>query len=188
MTTQSINGWIDKPLEGFYAHIYSNGHSVKNLFETEEDRIFGMNLLPIAAHACDVSLLMIQVMGTHFHEIVRGRPEDCERMRRFIKRQLETWMKKTGRNEYIPKGIDISIDGIETETELKNKIIYVYRNSIAAGFPQAPWRYRWGPGDILFRGSQRDRKLWDLYRKPQCKAAQGYVQYKSPASIRLEIR
>ena len=46
MTTQSINGWIDKPLEGFYAHIYSNGHSVKNLFETEEDRIFGMNLLP----------------------------------------------------------------------------------------------------------------------------------------------
>ena len=57
MTTQSINGWIDKPLEGFYAHIYSNGHSVKNLFETEEDRIFGMNLLPIAAHACDVSLL-----------------------------------------------------------------------------------------------------------------------------------
>lgn len=55
MTTQSINGWIDKPLEGFYAHIYSNGHSVKNLFETEEDRIFGMNLLPIAAHACDVS-------------------------------------------------------------------------------------------------------------------------------------
>ena len=150
MTTQSINGWIDKPLEGFYAHIYSNGHSVKNLFETEEDRIFGMNLLPIAAHACDVSLLMIQVMGTHFHEIVRGRPEDCERMRRFIKRQLETWMKKTGRKEYIPKGIDISIDGIETETELKNKIIYVYRNSIAAGFPQAPWRYRWGPGDILF--------------------------------------
>lgn len=119
MTTQSINGWIDKPLEGFYAHIYSNGHSVKNLFETEEDRIFGMNLLPIAAHACDVSLLMIQVMGTHFHEIVLGRPEDCERMRRFIKRQLETWMKKTGRKEYIPKGIDISIDGIETETELK---------------------------------------------------------------------
>lgn len=32
MTTQSIYGWIDKPLEGFYAHIYSNGHSVKNLF------------------------------------------------------------------------------------------------------------------------------------------------------------
>ena len=46
MTTQSINGWIDKPLEGFYAHIYSNGHSVKNLFETEEDRIFGMNASP----------------------------------------------------------------------------------------------------------------------------------------------
>lgn len=150
MTTKNSNGWIDKPLDGFYAHIYSNGHSVKNLFETEEDRIFGMNLLPIAAHACGVRLLMIQVMGTHFHEIACGRPEDCERMRRFIKRQLEIRMKKTGRKEYIPKGIDISIDGIETETELKNKIVYVYRNSIAAGFPQAPWHYRWGPGDILF--------------------------------------
>lgn len=150
MATQNTDCWIDKPLDGFYAHIYSNGHSVKNIFETEEDCIFGMNLLPIAAHSCGVKILMIQVMGTHFHEIAFGRPENCERMRRFIKRRLETRMKKTGREEYVPSGIEISIDSIATETELKNKIIYVYRNSIAAGFPQAPWHYRWGPGDVLF--------------------------------------
>ncbi len=150
MTTLNTDGWIDKPLNGFYTHIYSNGHSVKHLFETEDDCKFGMNLLPIAAHACGVKLLMVQIMGTHFHEIASGRPEDCERMRRFIKRQLEAQMKKTGRKGYIPSGVEISIDEIKNETELKNKIIYVYRNSIAAGFRQAPWHYRWGPGDILF--------------------------------------
>ena len=171
MTTNNTNVWIDKPLEGFYAHIYSNGNSVRNLFETEEDCIFGMNLLPIAAHSCGIKLLMIQIMGTHFHEIAYGKPEDCEKMRRFIKRRLETRMKKTGRREYVPTGIEISIDEIKTETELKNKIIYVYRNSIAAGFPQAPWHYRWGPGDILFANHSRinGNNVGDLSVR-QCKA------------------
>lgn len=171
MTTNNTNVWIDKPLEGFYAHIYSNGNSVKNLFETEEDCIFGMNLLPIAANSCGIKLLMIQIMGTHFHEIACGRPEDCEKMRRFIKRRLETRMKKTGRREYVPTGIEISIDEIKTETELKNKIIYVYRNSIAAGFPQAPWHYRWGPGDILSANHSRinGNNVGDLSVR-QCKA------------------
>lgn len=150
MTTQSPNAWIDKPLDGFYAHIYSNGNTVRNLFETDADCIFGMNLLAIAAYSCNVQLLMVQVMGTHFHEIAHGRPEDCEKMRRMIRRQLEARMAKTGRKEYAPSGIEISIDEIKTETELKNKIIYVYRNAIAAGFPEAPWHYPWGPGDILF--------------------------------------
>lgn len=150
MTTQSPNVWIDKPLDGFYFHIYSNGNNVRNLFETDSDCIFGMNLLPIAAYSSNVRLLMVQVMGTHFHVIAHGRPEDCERMRRLVRRQLETRLAKTGRKEYAPSGIEISIDEIKTETELKNKIIYVYRNGIAAGFPQAPWHYPWGPGDILF--------------------------------------
>lgn len=150
MTTQNTNAWIDRPLDGFYAHIYSNGNSVKGLFETESDCIYGMNLLPIAAQAFNVKLLMIQVMGTHFHEIAHGHPEDCERMRLFIRRHLETHQKKTGRKDCSSSGIEISIDEIKTETELKNKIIYVYRNGIAAGYPFAPWHYPWGPGDILF--------------------------------------
>lgn len=150
MATQSPNEWIDKPIDGFYIHIYSNGNNVRNLFETDSDCIFGMNLLPIAAYSFNVQLLMIQVMGTHFHEIAHGRPEDCERMRRMIRRLLEARLAKTGRKEYAPSGIEISIEEIKTENELKNKIIYVYRNAIAAGFPQAPWHYPWGPGDILF--------------------------------------
>lgn len=150
MATQNTNAWIDRPLDGFHAHIYSNGNSVKGLFETESDCIYGMNLLPIAAQAFNVKLLMIQVMETHFHEIAHGRPEDCERMRRFIRRHLETRLKKTGRKEGSSSGIEISIDEIKTETELKNKIIYVYRNCIAAGYPYTPWHYPWGPGDILF--------------------------------------
>jgi hypothetical protein len=150
MNNKTENGWIDKPLDGFYAHIYSNGHSVLNLFDTDEDHIFGMNLLPVTANTWDVKLLMIQLMDTHFHIIVRGDPADCEKMCFSINTVLMKRIKTTGRNDFAPAGIDISIDRIYTETELKNKIIYVYRNSIAAGYSLAPWHYRWGPGDILF--------------------------------------
>lgn len=150
MENVTSNGWIDKPLDGFFAHIYSNGHSVLNLFETDEDYVFGMNLLPVAAYTCGVKLLMIQLMGTHFHIIAAGSPEDCARMCTFINKVLMRRLAGTNRKEYAPDGLVISIDGIESQTELKNKIIYVYRNSIVAGYSKAPWHYRWGPGDILF--------------------------------------
>lgn len=164
MATQNTNVWIDRPLDGFYAHIYSNGNSVKGLFETESDCIYGMNLLPIAAQAFNVKLLMVQVMETHFHEIAHGHPEDCERMRRFIRRHLETRLRKTGRKEGSSSGIEISIDEIKTETELKNKIIYVYRNCIAAGYPYSPWHYQWGPGDILFVDHKATSVIGDSVR------------------------
>lgn len=146
----NFNDWGDKPLDGFYAHIYSNGHGVRNLFDTEEDFIFGMNLLPITAYSCGVTLLMIQLMGTHFHIIAKGFPDDCVRMQLQINKAIMSRLSTTNRKEFAPNGIEISIDEIKTETELKNKIIYVYRNSIVSGYPKAPWQYKWGPGDIFF--------------------------------------
>ncbi len=162
----NFNDWGDKPLDGFYAHIYSNGHTVLNLFDTDEDYVFGMNLLPITAYSCGVTLLMIQLMGTHFHIIANGHPEDCARMLALIGSSLMRRLSKTGRKGFAAKGLDVSIDEIATEGELKNKIIYVYRNSIVAGYPLAPWQYVWGPGDILFvdhkLASEKGQRLGDL--------------------------
>ncbi len=161
----NFNDWGDKPLDGFYAHIYSNGHTVLNLFDTDEDYVFGMNLLPITAYSCGVTLLMIQLMGTHFHIIANGHPEDCARMLALIGSSLMRRLSKTGRKGFAAKGLDVSIDEIDTEVELKNKIIYVYRNSIMAGYPLAPWQYVWGPGDILFvdhKLASKKQKITDM--------------------------
>ncbi len=56
-------GWVDRPIDG-YAHIYSDGTNVSLLFDSREDYIFGMNVLAVTAFQCDVTILVMQVMGT----------------------------------------------------------------------------------------------------------------------------
>ena len=151
----SLSGWVDKPVEG-YAHIYSDGTNVSLLFDSREDYIFGMNVIAVTALQCDVTILVMQVMGTHFHLIVRGKPQDCDRFSRSAGVKLESFLTRTERRHAVNGKIRVSNDPIFTENELKTKFMYVYRNAIAAGFPLAPWAYEWGPGDIYFV----DHDLW----------------------------
>ncbi len=147
--TPSQTGWVDRPIDG-YAHIYSDGTNVSLLFDSREDYIFGMNVLAVTAFQCDMTILVMQVMGTHFHLIARGRPQDCDRFARSVGVKLESFLSRTKRRNVVKGKIRVSNDPIFTENELKTKFMYVYRNAIAAGFPLAPWSYEWGPGDIYF--------------------------------------
>lgn len=153
--TPKQSGWIDKPVEG-YAHIYSDGTNVSILFESREDYIWGMNVIAVTAYQCGILILTLQVMGTHFHLIAKGRPQDCDRFARSIPMKLESFLSRTKRCHAVTGKIRVSNDPIFTENELKTKFMYVYRNAIAAGFPLAPWAYEWGPGDIYFV----DHNLW----------------------------
>lgn len=152
---QTQSGRIDKPVDGC-AHIYSDGTNVSLLFDSREDYIFGMNVLAVTAFQCGVTILVMQVMGTHFHLIARGRPQDCDRFVRSVGVKLESFLTRTKRRNMVSGKIRVSNDPIFTENELKTKFMYVYRNAIAAGFPLAPWAYEWGPGDIYFV----DHNLW----------------------------
>ncbi len=151
----SQSGWVDRPVDG-YAHIYSDGTNVSLLFDSREEYIFGMNVLAVTAFQCCVTILVMQVMGTHFHLIVRGKPQDCDRFSRSAGVKLESFLTRTERRHAVSGKIRVSNDPIFTENELKTKFMYVYRNAIAAGFPLAPWAYEWGPGDIYFV----DHDLW----------------------------
>ena len=145
----SLSGWVDRPVDG-YAHIYSDGTNVSLLFDSREDYIFGMNVLAVTALQCDVTILVMQVMGTHFHLIARGKPQDCDRFSRSAGVKLESFLTRAKRRHAVKGKIRVSNDPIFTENELKTKFMYVYRNAIVAGFPLAPWAYEWGPGDIYF--------------------------------------
>lgn len=145
----SGRGWVDRPVDG-YAHIYSDGTNVSVLFQSREDFIFGMNLIAVTACQCAVVILTVQVMETHFHLIAKGRSRDCDRFARSIAIKLESYLTKTGRRFAVNGHIRVSNDPIATENELKTKFMYVYRNAISAGYPLAPWKYEWGPGDIYF--------------------------------------
>ncbi len=140
----------DSLVDRYSAHIYSNGTTVKGLFETREDSVRGMNIIAINAWASKVKILITELMKTHFHVVVQGDPLGCEKMSLNVKRQLEAYMRKTGRPELIPNGIEVSHDPIETINELRNKFMYVYRNCIAAGYNRQPWEYGYGPGNIFY--------------------------------------
>lgn len=172
-STNPTNG-NDRPVDCYSAQIYSNGTTVRGLFETKEDCIRGMNLIAIIAWKHNVRILVTEIMKTHFHTVVQGAPERCEEMRRVIQRLLERGMCDSGRNELIPKGIEVSHDQIVTVNELRDKFMYVYRNSIAAGYDRMPWEYKWGAGNIYFvdhtREESRGHSLSDLSKSSIQKA------------------
>lgn len=127
-------------------HIYSNGTTMNVLFTERDEYIFMMNMLAVTSFANNITLLVTQVMDTHFHVIASGSQTACSKFTRDLSMKLGTFISK----RKLSGRLEISMDPIWDSQELKNKIIYVYRNAITAGFPLAPWQYEWGPGDIYF--------------------------------------
>lgn len=131
-------------------HIYSNGTNVNLLCETRKDYIFIMNMIAASSFACDVKILTDQIMSTHFHAIISGTERNCDIFARRITAILNRFISDKGRSSHINGDLEVSLDPIYDSDELKNKIIYVYRNALSARYPLMPWKYEWGPGDIYF--------------------------------------
>ena len=149
-TNTMRNDWINKPLNKFSAHICSDGTKSESLFNSEENCIRAMNLIPIICNLHSCRILCLEVMLTHFHLIVQGNPDDCERARCQIKRLLVNYYVSSDQKELLGNGIDISLYPIYSSDKLKEKIIYVYRNAVAAGSKLLPNHYPWGPGNAYF--------------------------------------
>ena len=131
-----------------YYHIYSNGAVTKTvLFRKPESFIFTLNLFAIAAHLYDLRVLCETVMGTHFHLIAAGDFQNSLRFKDTLKTRLRKYLAKD-LSHSVP--LDITVDPLEDDTEVKNKFMYVLRNPIEAGFSNLPTEYRWGPGNIYF--------------------------------------
>lgn len=137
--------WIDKVVDDC-SHIYSDGRNVPALFETDEDKIEGLNLIAVTAWETGVVILMEVVMTTHFHSVAAGSQENRWRFTKEMERKLELRRVRLG----MKTRIKVRKDDISKENELKDKIMYDYRNPVAAGYGRMPWHYVGGPGDIFF--------------------------------------
>ena len=138
-------GWNDRDVNDC-SHIYSDGRGVPVLFETDKDKIEGLNLMAITALETGVVILMAVAMTTHVHSITAGLDYNRWRYKVALERKLDIRRSKLG----LKCKIRVSKDDIRTENELKDKVIYDYRNPIAAGFAGMPWHYPGGVGDIFF--------------------------------------
>ncbi len=63
------------PVEDCY-HIYSDGTRVSVLFERDEDKVYGRNLIAVLAFKYHIRVYCDVVMDTHFHLVGKGDPED----------------------------------------------------------------------------------------------------------------
>jgi len=158
-----------KPVNDCY-HVYSDGTRVVVLCDTDEDCIYMMNQIAVASYFCHLKILALEVMRTHFHVVVRGTPDKVEKFRRELKRLIVKRYKRDGLGDLVKNSIDIQVDRIKDEEELRRKIIYVYRNCTEAGFEFMPEDYPWGPGQVYCReGKSTYNKVGSLDYRDSCR-------------------
>ena len=126
--------WEKHPVEDCY-HIYSDGTRVSVLFERDEDKVYGMNLIAVLAFKYHIRVYCDVVMDTHFHLVGKGDPENIHRFVAEMKRLLTRYFRQTHRPELVKEGIWIKADPLPDDQEVMRKIIYVFRNPLDAGDP-----------------------------------------------------
>ena len=165
------NQWTPKTINDCF-HVYSDGTLVYSLYETDEDRVFMMNRIVISAYSCNLSVIVLEVMRTHFHVIVKGAAGNIDKYKRELKRLIVRYFRRIGKPESVKDTISIRADPILDEDELKRKIIYVFRNCTEAGYPFLPENYPWGPGRVFFQQEEPTlsrHKVGDLSYREQCR-------------------
>lgn len=164
-----MESFVPKKIDNCY-HIYSDGTRLAVLCDTDEDYVFMMNQIAITSLYCDVRILCQEVMRTHFHIVAVGEPEQIQKYRREIKRLITRRYNRDGLGDIVKDAIQIAVDPIKDDEELRRKIIYVFRNCTEAGFRLLPEDYPWGPGQVYYRQDKTTyRKVSELDYREQCR-------------------
>lgn len=164
-----MDNFAPKVIDDCY-HIYSDGTRLAVLCDTDEDYVFMMNQIAITSLYCDVRILCQEVMRTHFHIVAIGAPEQIQKYRREIKRLITKRYNRDGLGHIVKDSIQIAVDPIKDDEELRRKIIYVFRNCTEAGFRLLPEDYPWGPGQVYYRQDKTSyRKVSELHYREQCR-------------------
>ena len=155
--------WERHPVRDFY-HIYSDGTRVSVLFETPKDKVFARNLIAVLAFKYHVKVYCDVVMDTHLHLVAHGTPENIACFETQLKRQMAMYFNQTGRSYLLKEKFEVTHEVICDDVELMQKIIYVFRNPMDAGYPYLPEDYPWGVGRLFFHPLPTDkgRKVADM--------------------------
>ena len=163
-------------------HVYSDGKQADIPFYSDEDKIFAINAIAIAALYANVKALCVNVNDTHLHVIVFG--ENGELFTAELKKRLMRYFKSTGQEGKVGKGLFLSCDEITSRREVLAKIIYTFRNCLDF-FRKMPWEYRFGSGNVYFSEKQnRGKPLGTLSFRQ--KVAMFHTNLKLPDNWRID--
>lgn len=138
-----------------YYHYCSKGLESAILFRDTSEFIAGVNriavclLLSIIAGK-PLKIISFCLMDNHFHFILYGEESDCTE---FIERYKKLILMWICRHRGSSLGAEIELGHWPVPREkVHEKIAYLHRNPVAAGFRQLPYFYRWSSAPLLFSG------------------------------------
>lgn len=137
-----------------YYHVSSHGLEKNDIFKSTEDFIAGMNDVAICVLGFDINILSFCLMSNHFHFVLSGTLDECQRFSEEYKRRCAMRMRfRTGEVKGL-KEVDLQIDEITSREYMENVIAYVLRNPLAAGINVMPYHYRWSSSSLYFNGGK----------------------------------
>ena len=136
-----------------YYHTYTKGQQHDLLFYSEEDFIYGMNLIPKCLKDIELKILAFCLMDNHLHFIMKATREECNRFIVNYKKNLSTFLSRSGRK--INASIQAGISRIDSPEYLMTSIAYVLRNPMVAGKNYLPQDYPWSSASLYFRNRER---------------------------------
>lgn len=135
-----------------YYHVFTKGLSRDVLFSGEQEFVFGMNMIPKSLIKSGVKLLAFCLMDNHVHFVVEGSREECNNFIISYKRNLCSYLSKSGKR-CTQERIIAGISKPRSIESLLSTIAYVLKNPVAAGCGYIPQDYRWSSAALYFRES-----------------------------------
>lgn len=137
-------------MKRFY-HVYTKGLEQDVIFRGYADYVVGMNYVPVALHGLSVRLMAFVLMSNHFHFVIYGTSEECERFINRYKKIVAMYVSKKYDIQKILRTVRASCSEIDLKNEgLKRLVAYVLNNPVKAGINCLPQNYEWGSGSCYF--------------------------------------
>jgi len=138
------------PVENCW-HFSSDGRCVDSMFYDDEDFKSGMNRVYILSKKYNVIILAFILMDTHFHFVLYGEFDECQRFAHEFLRQTSQNLMLRHKDSNKLLRIPLSHQTIDNHWYLKTVISYVLKNAPVGGLRATYYDYPWSSGALYFR-------------------------------------
>lgn len=132
-------------------HFYTDGNAVDRLFDDDKDFTNGMNRIYVLLQNFNVTILAFCLMDTHFHFILYGQFDHCNKfMHEYIRLTSMNISSRHNEKKKLMR-LPLSHQEIDNDFYLKTAIAYVIKNAPVGGLGFNAWDYPWCSGGLYFR-------------------------------------
>lgn len=137
--------------QSHYYHCASKGFDHSILFADTREFVAGMNRIAICrANMPKVLVLVFCLMDNHVHFILYGTKEDCLKWMALYQKLTMMWQHNHREGNPVDEIWNNDAWLIHDEEDLKQKIVYVFRNPTVARMGFKPDGYRWSSARLVF--------------------------------------